>query len=84
LYLGGLFLLIGLASDRLGAKAEPGQPALWTFSAIAAAYLLVSPLRDNTMSFLAGDSIRFSEMVALFIVVFCSVIALWRAPRRSA
>lgn len=76
LYLGLSFALIAAAS-WLAPRGKPGQRALLTFIAISFVYLLFSPLRGNTTSFLAGGAPRMSEIVALFVLFYCAFMA-WR------
>jgi phosphatidylglycerol:prolipoprotein diacylglycerol transferase len=80
LYLAGLLLIIALVSGLAPLKLRDGQRALFTFVAISVAYLATSPLRGNTISVFAGTPPRMSELVAFFILFFCSIVA-WR--RRS-
>ncbi len=77
LYLGISFMIIALAAWFAPAKLRDGQRALLTFAAIAAVYLLISPLRGNTISLLAGEPPRMSELVALFILSYCSFM-IWQ------
>jgi phosphatidylglycerol:prolipoprotein diacylglycerol transferase len=81
LYLGVMFLSVAAVARFAPAKLKPGDRALMTFMAIAMLYLVVSPLRGNTTSFLAGGAPRMSEVVAVFILIYCPVMA-WR--RRAA
>jgi phosphatidylglycerol:prolipoprotein diacylglycerol transferase len=81
LYLGFGFLIIAIAAAFAPARFPDGQRALITFIVISAVYLATSPLRGNTTSLLAGEMPRLSELVAFFILVFCSIVA-WR--RRGA
>lgn len=77
IYLGVSFLTVAIAAHLLPVRLKAGQRALMTFMTIAAVYLLLSPLRGNTTSFLAGGRPRMSEYFALFIMVY-SVIMLHR------
>lgn len=79
IYLGLSLSFVAAAAFFLPLKLKPGQRALMTFCAIAVVYLLTSPLRGNTTSFVTGAP-RMSELVALFVLVYCSVM-MWR--RRS-
>jgi phosphatidylglycerol---prolipoprotein diacylglyceryl transferase len=82
LYLGTLFLLVAITARLAPVTLRAGQRALLTFIAIAVIYLLISPLRGNTTSFLAGGSPRMSEFVAVFVLLYCSIIA-WRRRRAA-
>jgi phosphatidylglycerol:prolipoprotein diacylglycerol transferase len=81
LYLGVCFLIVAICAAFAPARLADGQRALITFIAISAIYLATSPLRGNTTSLLSGQMPRLSELVALFVLVFCSIMA-WR--RRGA
>jgi phosphatidylglycerol:prolipoprotein diacylglycerol transferase len=83
LYLGFSFLAVAAAARFAPGELKAGQRALMTFVAMATVYLALSPLRGNTTSFLAGGRPRMSEMVALFIVVYCIIMA-WRARAAAA
>jgi phosphatidylglycerol:prolipoprotein diacylglycerol transferase len=77
LYLGLSFLAIAVAGWFVPMKMKAGQRALMIFVALSVMYLLISPLRGNTTSFLAGGAPRMSEVVALFVLLYCSFMA-WR------
>lgn len=76
IYLGISLAIIAAAAFFAPLKLRPGQRALMTFIAIAVVYLLTSPLRGNTTSFATGAP-RMSELVALFVLLYCSVM-MWR------
>jgi phosphatidylglycerol:prolipoprotein diacylglycerol transferase len=76
LYLGIAFLLIAIISRFARARLQAGQRSLFTFTAIAVVYLLISPMRGNTTSLWAGAP-RISELIAVFIALFCATMA-WR------
>jgi phosphatidylglycerol---prolipoprotein diacylglyceryl transferase len=77
LYLGLSFLIIGVVASFVPLAPRPGQRALLTFIAIAVVYLTISPLRGNTSSFITGGRPRMSEIVALIMLLYCSLMA-WR------
>lgn len=77
LYLGISFLMIAIVGRWSSMKLRDGQRALICFIAISVVYLITSPLRGNTTSVFSGDVPRLSELVALFILLFCSAMA-WR------
>jgi phosphatidylglycerol:prolipoprotein diacylglycerol transferase len=77
LYLGISFLIVAIAVDFAPVKLRDGQRALMCFMAISIVYLVTSPLRGNTTSLFLGDAPRMSELAALSILLFCSVMA-WR------
>ena len=83
LYLGISFLVIAAAAQFAPLKLKAGQRALMTFIAIAVVYLLISPLRGNTTSLLAGGTPRMSEIVAFFVLFYCSFMA-WRRRATAA
>jgi phosphatidylglycerol:prolipoprotein diacylglycerol transferase len=84
LYLGASFLIVAIAAAFAPARLADGQRALITFITIAAIYLATSPLRGNTTSLLSGQTPRLSELVALFVLVFCSIIAWCRRGAAKA
>lgn len=77
LYLGISLLIVAIVVSFVPMKLRDGQRALMCFMAISIVYLMTSPLRGNTTSVFSGDAPRMSELVAFFILLFCSVMA-WR------
>jgi phosphatidylglycerol---prolipoprotein diacylglyceryl transferase len=77
IYLGISYLAVAAVARFAPGQFRAGRRALMTFVAIAVVYLVFSPLRGNTTSFLAGGHPRMSELVALFVVGFCLIMA-WR------
>jgi phosphatidylglycerol:prolipoprotein diacylglycerol transferase len=81
LYLGLAFGIIAAISFLAPARLRAGARALLTFISISLVYLATSPLRGGTTSFATGTP-RMSELVAGFILVFCSAM-LWRTRAAS-
>lgn len=80
LYLGALLSAVAAASWRYRGPLVPGMRALLTFIAIAVVYLVLSPLRANTPSLIAGTP-RPSEITAILIILLCGYKARQLAGR---
>jgi len=78
-----LYMGFGLAMIAMGSRTlqrrysfQPGQAALWTFVSIALFYLIISPLRANTLSIFVHGIPRPSEVAAISMIVFCIIMSI--------